>query len=138
MIEKATASTESSFHRYSTTENEHGICTPDVENYPLRAPASAHLPHTHRTKPTQNQALTPSSSPRRLQDPEKQSSDHHSARLHPLDTTSHPQRTSYTDDDDNDNDDDGDYEDEEDGPKRHAVWILVGFVSRILQHAVYQ
>ena len=128
MIGKPSASQDSSFHDDSTAaENGHGIHTPDIDDHPLRPPAAAHL-HTgekniEHEKPAPSRPHKPHRSRRNVHDAEKVSLHRKSIPAQPIYAfPRYPQHSAYPDDlyetDDDDND-------EEDGPKRHSVWILV-------------
>ena len=135
MIEKkASASNDLAFKEYSTTENDHGVYTPDVDDHPLTPPIAAHLPnhekHTHQSKHAASRSHRPSSSRQHLQDPEKRSYEQQSVRSQPVHATPYqPTASTHSDDD---------YEDEEedeDDAKRHAVWILVRLMSESVKAA---
>ncbi len=123
MIGKPSASQDSSLHDYTPPENEHGIHTPDIDDHPLRPPAAAHSPsgkNIEHEKLAPRRSDRPHRSRRNVRDPEKISFDHKSMPSQPIHTfPRYPQHSAYPDDLCDDDDDD------EDGPERHAVWILV-------------
>lgn len=100
-------------------EKSYGICTPEVDPQSLRAPPAALPPRNSYSRGAESVTLQSQehiSTSQASRDPEKASLAHH-MQSHQL--QSHRTTIASTDEED------CDFGEDNDDPKRHAVWILV-------------